>query len=103
MARMGEKPSRLYPLRIPAGWSVVWNQLFETPNYVSVEPLLWVKKDTWFVDVEWNPEHRYWLRVVRNESDPDDDPWERPLYEFQTGCLTELVGEVERVLDRGIY
>lgn len=110
------------PLRIPAGWLVEWNALFEEDLSTSerakhmpigASDLLFMRKDMSHraIDVEWRLESRsppigeYHLRVLKyldtesNDISPAID-WESPVFTFHTSSRTELVQKLEECLDR---
>ena len=114
---------RLQPLRIPAGWQVSWNTLFELEpteenvrrgffggsslfSAINEQSRLWV-------DIEWRPEDdpagEYRLKVEyapwgrskggrRRKDEPLDFRNARVVYEYQTRARAELVRELEAAL-----
>jgi hypothetical protein len=102
---------RLQPIRIPTGWLVSYNQLFELdPNPTVLDrdaALAFFKQDLLqftrpgcnrMVDVGWYPEGdlkdgKYGLVVYEGDSRG------RLLHKYYTRSRAELVVELERVLD----
>ncbi|MBA4062176.1 MAG: hypothetical protein C0501_00395 [Isosphaera sp.] len=115
----------LQALRVPAGWSVGWNTLFEvdpTPGAVAAgffggsslyQATHGGRRLT--IDVEWRPEDdpggHYRLRVLyspwgrtgrgrRVDSGELIPAWDEPYHEFTTASRSELVRELEEWLRR---
>lgn len=103
--------ARLQPLRIPAGWCVILNNLHDIDpgeseqiddegwKYLD-EDLLAVRHDNFgiTVDVGWypamSPDGQYRAHVIGK------DDWESPLHTLTTRSLQELIAWVELQLTR---
>lgn len=97
------------PLRIPAGWVVEYNQLFEldpSSELDSDRASAFFKQDLlqltnprldWLVDVGWYPDGDMTEGAFRLVVQQGDFRGER-LHEFHTSSRRELVLEMERVL-----
>jgi len=109
------------PLRIPTGWLVEWNTLFEEDLTTSdraehtplgASDLLFMRKDSAkrAIDVEWWLGSRspvigeYRLRILKYvdavSDKASDVDWESPTYTYETSSRTELVRKLEECLDR---
>ncbi|WP_127136572.1 hypothetical protein [Flagellimonas oceanensis] len=108
----------LQPLRIEAGWTVKYNQLYEIDPAVGFEDyfdgssllILENYSRLKFIDVEWRPERdldgEYQVRVLNfienfnqknNEFDIDPN-WENPFLTFTTKSRIELVEKLEELM-----
>ncbi len=108
----------LQPLRIPAGWHVAWNQLYEVDpgegyeNYFEGSSLLMIDNSRLlrFIDICWRPEYDLngefklvvinYLENYNSESggyDKDGD-WDKPYLEYSTNNRIELVQKLESLL-----
>lgn len=95
---------RLLPLRIPGG-CIVFNALYEIPE-VKQSTLLMVRQETSFIDLSWvpadEPSGSYVLQVIEEKASGDDDPWQHPVYRFETKSRAEAIEALERVLMRDL-
>jgi hypothetical protein len=118
----------LQPLRIPNGWRIVWNTLFEEDPtepanangyYFGGTNLFHAthERRRRAIDIEWRTEEgrptvgRYRMRVLpMAEADPSSPPrrrsvvelearWREPLADFQIVSRLELVAVLEMWLD----
>jgi hypothetical protein len=102
----------LEPLRIPGGWTVLWNAIYEeNPEErfqdFQNEDIFMARNDEVCVDLGWYPagdrEGRYVLVVVVDVPEADDcDAWSDPRYRFETRIRLEAIKELERVLAQGV-
>jgi hypothetical protein len=113
----------LQPLRVPAGWRVVWNTLFELdPTEENVRRGFFGGSSLFAaaheglrlsLDLEWRPEddpageyrltveYAPWLRTargLRRKDVPLDFSGARVVHEFRTRDRAELVRELEAAL-----
>lgn len=107
----------LQPLRIDAGWQVVYNQLYEVDptagneHYFEGSSLLILKGTTRLklIDIQWQPEldlnGEYQVEIVNflehfnpKTNEFDIDPiWEKPFLTFTTKSRLELVEKLEQL------
>jgi hypothetical protein len=96
------EPPKLLPLRVPTGWIVQWNTLYEqepviengvvVDNPNDSEDLLWIQrferdraKEPWLdfhIDVGWYGEEQGTFRVVLHEGD-----WEHIVKTFESRSI----------------
>ncbi len=99
--------SKLQPLRIPPGWSVVLNNFVEVgPDFSEQdmsgtwwnfkEDLFQVSRGGVMLDLGWYPEFQscgaFRLKVVFG------DNWDKHDFVFESTVRTEVVAEIERLL-----
>jgi hypothetical protein len=115
----------LQPLRIPAGWEIEWNTLFELdPTEEAIAAgffggsslfLATHPRRRFLIEVAWRPEDdpggRFQLRVVyapwnrtpearRRKGGELDFDWAHPIHQSETRSRAELVRELESWLNR---
>lgn len=109
------KVSELQPLRIPAGWNVLYNGFLEIePTSLAEDSDLWLsftqdilqlgykfRKMELFVDLGWYPETEiggtFRLVVIKHSE------WENPLEVFESRSKKEIVERMESILEDVSY
>ena len=103
----------LQPLRIQAGWKVVYNYFSEYDlsihgeeyDYELNEDLLQIENGNLLIDLGWYPamdiNGKYILFLVDKNS--EGNPFDNPLEIFETVSKVEVISKLEYWMNRGHY
>ncbi|NPC92045.1 hypothetical protein HOO54_07410 [Bacillus sp. WMMC1349] len=102
--------TRIQPLRIPKGWTIVHNSFREIdPKFLVSDDERWLlftqdllqlhfSKKALILDMGWYPDASekgsYQLVIIQNED------WEHPLIEFDSSDYYEVVENIEKYLNQ---